>query len=114
MAALAGRGTGAAHGRAHRHLAGLANGRRARRVRDFISWRPTASLAVLRQRAQALATTREFFRARQVLEVETPALVNSPVSDINMGSVQALMPGTDRPLYLHTSPEYAMKRLLAA
>ncbi len=92
----------------------MASGRKAARVTESINWRPTASLAALRRRAQALAATRDFFRARQVLEVETPALVNSPVSDVNIGSVQARIPGTDRPLYLHTSPEYAMKRLLAA
>jgi elongation factor P--(R)-beta-lysine ligase len=78
-------------------------------------WRPTAPLATLRRRAAALATTREFFRQRNVLEVETPAMVNSPVSDVNIGSVRVEMPGGDvTPLFLHTSPEYAMKRLLAA
>jgi lysyl-tRNA synthetase class 2 len=78
------------------------------------AWRPTASVATLRRRAAALATTREFFAARAVLEVETPILVNAPVSDVNIGSVQAQMPGHAAPLFLHTSPEYAMKRLLAA
>jgi lysyl-tRNA synthetase class 2 len=78
------------------------------------SWRPSASLATLRRRAAALAATREFFRARGVLEVETPALVNAPVSDVNLGSVRVDMPGHATPLWLHTSPEYAMKRLLAA
>ncbi len=77
-------------------------------------WRPTASWDVLRRRADALAATREFFRARAVLEVETPALVNSPVSDVNLVSVTVQLPGLERLLYLHTSPEYAMKRLLAA
>jgi elongation factor P--(R)-beta-lysine ligase len=77
-------------------------------------WRPTASMSALRARAAALAATREFFRARGVLEVETPAIVNSPVSDVNLGSVRVGWPGLDAPLYLHTSPEYAMKRLLAA
>jgi lysyl-tRNA synthetase class 2 len=77
-------------------------------------WRPTASDAALRRRAQALRTTREFFFARNVLEVETPAMVNSPVSDLNLCSVCAEVPGRDAPLFLHTSPEYAMKRLLAA
>ncbi|HET9474697.1 MAG TPA: EF-P lysine aminoacylase EpmA [Steroidobacteraceae bacterium] len=80
-----------------------------------VQWRPSASLASLRRRAQALATTREFFRARHVLEVETPAMINSPVSDVNIGSVRAEVPGREgAPLFLHTSPEYAMKRLLAA
>jgi lysyl-tRNA synthetase class 2 len=78
-------------------------------------WRPSASLDALKRRAQALATTREFFRQRNVLEVETPALINAPVSDVNIGSVRVEMPGRDgAPLFLHTSPEYAMKRLLAA
>jgi elongation factor P--(R)-beta-lysine ligase len=78
------------------------------------SWRPSATLSALRRRAAALAATREFFRTRAVLEVETPAMVNAPVSDVNLGSVQALIPGRGTPLFLHTSPEYAMKRLLAA
>jgi lysyl-tRNA synthetase class 2 len=78
------------------------------------SWRPTATLETLRRRAAALAVTREFFRARSVLEVETPALVNAPVSDVNLASMRVDVPGHGAPLYLHTSPEYAMKRLLAA
>jgi lysyl-tRNA synthetase class 2 len=77
-------------------------------------WRPTATLQTLRRRAECLAFTREFFAARGVLEVETPALVNAPVSDVNLGSVRVDLPGHGRPLWLHTSPEYAMKRLLAA
>jgi elongation factor P--(R)-beta-lysine ligase len=78
------------------------------------AWRPTAALAALRRRAAALQATRDFFRARQVLEVETPALVNAPVSDVNIGSVRVEVPGGAAPMFLHTSPEYAMKRLLAA
>ena len=81
---------------------------------DASAWRPTATHNALRLRAQALRSTREFFFARQVLEVETPALVNAPVSDVNLGSVRAQMSGSDAPMFLHTSPEYAMKRLLAA
>jgi elongation factor P--(R)-beta-lysine ligase len=78
------------------------------------SWRPSASLGALRRRAAALAAAREFFRTRGVLEVETPALVNAPVSDVHLGSVRVDMAGYPTPLWLHTSPEYAMKRLLAA
>ncbi|HET9864571.1 MAG TPA: EF-P lysine aminoacylase EpmA [Steroidobacteraceae bacterium] len=78
-------------------------------------WRPGASLTALRRRAEALHATREFFRARGVLEVETPILVNAPVSDVNIGSIAADDPGQRAARrYLHTSPEYAMKRLLAA
>ncbi|MEO8018487.1 MAG: EF-P lysine aminoacylase EpmA [Pseudomonadota bacterium] len=81
---------------------------------DPALWRPSASHAALRHRARALRATREFFEARQVLEVETPAMVNAPVSDVNLGSVSVHVPGRDAPMFLHTSPEYAMKRLLAA
>lgn len=83
-------------------------------------WRPSATPAALRTRAALLARTREFFAARAVLEVDTPLLVNSPVSDVHIGSAavelapdKAAARSTPR-LYLHTSPEYAMKRLLAA
>ena len=77
------------------------------------SWRPTSSLEAIRRRAQALRWTREFFHERGVLEVETPAMVNAAVSDVNLGSVRVEVPGGENPLFLHTSPEYAMKRLLA-
>ncbi len=83
-------------------------------MNDASSWRPTATKGALRQRAQALRATREFFFAREVLEVETPALINAPVSDVNLGSVRVQMSGAEQPQFLHTSPEYAMKRLLAA
>jgi lysyl-tRNA synthetase class 2 len=83
--------------------------------REMNSWRPTASVATLRRRAAALTATRDFFQARAVLEVETPIMVNAPVSDVNIGSVKTEVPGhAGAPLFLHTSPEYAMKRLLAA
>jgi lysyl-tRNA synthetase class 2 len=62
-----------------------------------------------------LAATRAFFAARNVLEVDTPYLVNAPVTDVNIHSAQVVLPGDDgRMRFLHTSPEYAMKRLLAA
>ena len=76
-------------------------------------WRPTATFATLERRAAALAAIRDFFRARRVLEVETPALVHSAVTDVNLTSVRVEEPGHGT-LYLQTSPEYAMKRLLAA
>lgn len=83
-------------------------------------WRPTATPAALRERAALLARAREFFAARSVLEVDTPLLVNSPVSDVHIASAtvelsgKGAASGAATPLYLHTSPEYAMKRLLAA
>lgn len=77
------------------------------------NWRPSASLERLQLRAALLARTRAFFAARRVLEVDTPVLVNAPVTDAHIHSVSAA-PGAGLRLFLHTSPEYAMKRLLAA
>jgi len=80
-------------------------------------WRPSASPQRLRARAALLARAREFFAARGVLEVDTPIVVNAPVSDPHLHSAGvrlAVTGGAPAPFYLHTSPEYAMKRLLAA
>jgi len=78
-------------------------------------WRPTASRATLEQRAILLARARRFFADGGVLEVDTPMVVNSPVTDIHIHSAQVnLGPAAEHGYFLHTSPEYAMKRLLAA
>lgn len=80
-------------------------------------WRPTASLAALKSRAQQLAWVRGFFARRKVLEVETPVLGQCSVTDRNIDSVQVASisaEGGQRDLWLQTSPEYPMKRLLAA
>ncbi len=78
------------------------------------AWRPSASLATLRLRAQLLETARRFFAARGVLEVDVPSLVHHTVTAANIHSAQVHLPGWPAVLYLHTSPEYLMKRLLAA
>ncbi|HEY2275082.1 MAG TPA: EF-P lysine aminoacylase EpmA [Steroidobacteraceae bacterium] len=78
-----------------------------------VDWRPSATRAALERRAALLARAREFFAARGVLEVDTPLVVNSPVSDVHIASATVGL-GAAPPLYLHTSPEYAMKRLLAS
>jgi lysyl-tRNA synthetase class 2 len=77
------------------------------------SWRPTASLTALKCRASMLATAREFFAERAVLEVETPILSAAAVSDPHIESLRTRIAGMGE-LYMGTSPEYAMKRLLAA
>lgn len=77
-------------------------------------WQPSAALPTLRLRAQLLEAARRFFAARGVLEVDVPALVHHTVTAANIHSAQVQLPGWPALLYLHTSPEYLMKRLLAA
>lgn len=83
-----------------------------------IQWRPAASLSHLQLRARLLRHIRDYFAEQQVLEVETPILSWTGVSDPHIDSLmcQLQVPGcADGGLmYLQTSPEYAMKRLLAA
>ncbi|TDJ35812.1 MAG: EF-P lysine aminoacylase GenX [Gammaproteobacteria bacterium] len=72
-----------------------------------------ASPAVATSRAGLLRRAREFFDARGILEVDTPALSKIPVTDPHIESVSARS-AMEPELFLHTSPEYKMKRLLAA
>jgi lysyl-tRNA synthetase class 2 len=81
---------------------------------ELEAWRPTAPVPTLRLRAQLLSLARGFFAERAVLEVDTPALVRHAVTDRHIHSASVQLPGHAAPLYLHSSPEYAMKRLLAA
>lgn len=74
-------------------------------------WEPTADLETLRARAGILERIRAFFRQRDVLEVETPQLSPAAATDPHIASIPAAP--QDGLRYLHTSPEYAMKRLLA-
>jgi elongation factor P--(R)-beta-lysine ligase len=79
-----------------------------------IDWRPSASPETLRLRARLLRQTRAFFDARGLLEVETPQLSAAAATDLHLESLVARRPGGEALGWLHTSPEFPMKRLLAA
>lgn len=76
-------------------------------------WRPSATLENLKLRAELLHKVRQFFAARGVLEVDTPALSWAGATDRHIHSFR-VEDGRGAYLYLHTSPEFPMKRLLAA
>ncbi len=77
-------------------------------------WRPSADITALGRRAQLLSEIRHFFAARGVLEVDTPLLASAPVTDPNIEAITAQSPSGEGQMYLQTSPEFTMKRLLAA
>ncbi|MEM7610534.1 MAG: EF-P lysine aminoacylase EpmA [Pseudomonadota bacterium] len=77
-------------------------------------WQPDCTLETAQRRAQLMQLARLYFAEQRVLEVETPMLSGSAVSDVNIDSLTVTSMLSRQPLYLHTSPEYAMKRLLAA
>lgn len=82
------------------------------------TWQPTATLHNLHLRAAILQKIRSFFAERNVLEVETPLLSHATATDLHLHSFKTeYYPAANTPsqtLYLQTSPEFAMKRLLAA
>jgi len=75
-------------------------------------------MEALRARAEMLAKVRDFFRRRGVLEVETPVCSRHATTDPALEPFVTRYKGPGAPadgrLYLHTSPEFSMKRLLAA
>jgi lysyl-tRNA synthetase class 2 len=87
---------------------------------DHSDFLPAASWPNLRLRAELLARTRAFFHDRAFLEVETPLLSADVVVDRHIDPLSVILshdprrPAEGRALWLQTSPEFAMKRLMAA
>ena len=81
------------------------------------NWQPSAPLKNLQIRARILKQIRDFFAARDVLEVDTPLMCRTSVTDPFIESIPATFQAhgaqQTQQYYLQTSPEYAMKRLLA-
>ncbi|EKD71178.1 MAG: hypothetical protein ACD_46C00260G0003 [uncultured bacterium] len=79
-------------------------------------WQPAAPIENLKIRARILQRLREFFAKKNILEVETPLLCHTSVTDPYIESIPAMFQSNalKQTYYLQTSPEYAMKRLLAA
>ncbi len=84
------------------------------------TWHPdslAARLPFLRRRALLTQATRAFFAARGYTEVETPYAVPAPGEEVHVAAFRTERvdtAGARTPLWLHTSPEFAMKRLLVA
>ena len=79
-------------------------------------WRPTCAIDILRLRAQVFNGIRCFFLAKDVLEVETPLLGHACGTDpqLDFFTTDYIAHSQRDTLFLQTSPEFAMKRLLAA
>jgi lysyl-tRNA synthetase class 2 len=81
-------------------------------------WEPSAPADAIRLRARLYACFRAFFATRDVLEVETPVLSQAGNTDPNIASFSLEFSGrTDgapRTRWLRTSPEFALKRLIAS
>jgi len=83
-------------------------------------FRPAASLEMLERRAEMVQRIRRFFDERGFLEVETPLLSHDVVVDRHLDPIPVTLfadarePAVGSTLWLQTSPEFAMKRLLAA
>jgi elongation factor P--(R)-beta-lysine ligase len=83
-------------------------------------WHPDSladRLPFLHRRARLTTETRQFFAGNGFLEVETPYAVGAPGEEVHLSTFRTKRIGTDgsiEPLWLHTSPEFAMKKLLVA
>jgi elongation factor P--(R)-beta-lysine ligase len=87
---------------------------RSENTQNNIVWRPSASRLALQNRAILLTRLRDYFAREDVLEVETPLLASAGVTDPHIASFTVPDSASGQHRYLNTSPEFAMKRLLAA
>ena len=76
-----------------------------------INWQPSASIEALKLRARMLQSIRAFFADQKVLEVETPVLTTAAITDPHIHSFSTQF--QNKKVFLNTSPEFFMKRLLA-
>ena len=89
-----------------------------------MNWLPSANIKQLKNRAKIIQSIRGFFISRDLLEVETPTLSQSGVTDVHLFCFKTIFNGPEispnqtgsngTALYLQTSPEFHMKRLLSA
>ncbi|TYK66967.1 elongation factor P--(R)-beta-lysine ligase [Colwellia echini] len=86
-----------------------------------MNWKTSMSWQNAQKRAEVISTVREFFADRHVLEVETPALSQGTITDVHLDALSCqynfLADSSDQhsdTLFLQTSPEFHMKRLLAS
>ena len=77
------------------------------------NWQPTASLEMLKTKARMLSKLRAFFAEKDILEVQTPLMSQAGNTEPTIESFATKI-NQDRKYYLNSSPEFAMKRLLAA
>lgn len=80
---------------------------------QMVAWKSNASWDVIKARASLLRKVREFFYRRNVIEVETPLLSRGTITDPHISPFNVDIKLSSETYYLQTSPEYAMKRLLA-
>lgn len=82
-----------------------------------IAWQPTATIEKLKERATFLAKVRRFFDERGAWEVDVPIMSQATITGTHLHSIRCeyhTAVQDNKTHYLQTSPEFAMKRLLAA
>lgn len=80
------------------------------------AWQPTMSWETAQLRSKVLSRIRSFFNVRDIIEVETPVMARSTITDVHLDALTSTYDYLERgsqKYYFQTSPEYLMKRLLA-